>query len=112
MGYFVIRNNRYHLAPFISIGGAELTSNRFESDDDEKEFKLINSFLCGPGIHTEIKLKQFHIDNEYRYGSSALSYISLKLDGGYNFLTEKRIAGFKGNMAYFKFGLVWGIGNF
>lgn len=112
VGYFVTRNQRYHFAPFVSIGGAQLQSNRYDSKDDDKEFKILNSFYCGPGIHTEIKLKQFHIDDPYRYGGSAFSYISLKLDGGYNIMTQTNFDEFKGNMAYFKFGFVWGIGYF
>lgn len=112
LGYFVTRNNRFHLAPFISIGGAELQSNRFDADDDEKEFDIVNSFCFGPGLHTEVKLKQFKSSYNYAYGTPGMSYISLKLDGGYNIMTQHNFDQFKGNIAYFNFSFVYGIGYF
>ncbi len=112
VGYFITRNNRCHLAPFVSIGGVELESDRYESDDDDKEFKIINAFSCGPGLHTEIKLKQLKLGQSIYGNENGSGYFSLKLDLGYNFITKARIDDFKGNVTYFNFGLVWGIGNF
>ena len=113
LGYFVTRNNRFHLAPFVFIGGAELQSNRFDSKDDDKEFDIVNSFCFGPGLHTEVKLKQFKSNYTYAYGApGGGSYISLKLDGGYNIMTQYNFDQFKGNIAYFNFSFVYGIGFF
>lgn len=112
LGYFLTRNNRFHLAPFVFIGGAELQSNRFDADDDEKEFDIVNSFCFGPGLHTEVKLKQFKSSYNYAYGAPGGSYISLKLDGGYNIMTQHNFDQFKGNVAYYNFSFVYGIGYF
>ena len=40
------------------------------------------------------------------------SYLSLKLDIGYDIVTQKINPDFKGNLPYLRVGLVWGIGNF
>lgn len=109
-GYFIIRSNRFHLAPFASISGSSLKSKRFEPEDDEKEFKVFNSFTVGSGIHTEIKFTEFKTRSMY-YGFTK-SYVSLKLDGGYNYITKFKDPFFKGNTTYFTAALVWGMGDF
>ncbi len=109
-GYFLARNQSIQFAPFVNIGGASINSTRFDDEDDENdEFSATNSFLCGGGLHTEVIITDFNKDDKYK---PMPSYLSLKLDLGYNYLTKTKHEIFKGNIAYCSFALVYGIGEF
>jgi len=112
MGYFLQRSNRFHLAPYMNIGGYTFESNLYPNN--EPEYQIFDSFVFGPGIHTEFKLTEFNLDPYYGAvpGMESKSYISLKMDIGYDIVTKKVSSGFKGNLPYIRLGLVWGIGNF
>lgn len=109
-GYFLLRTEKVHLAPFVSASGAYLESKRFDSEDDHKEFKVFNSFVCGAGIHTEMKIASFKAKPFYGYPSG--SYISLKLESGLNYITNTRNPAYRGNTPYITLGFNWGIGDF
>ena len=112
-GYFLVRNDKFHLAPYITIAGSSLESTKFEVEDDEKEIKIYNSFVCGPGFHAELKLFDFEQKNIYNYTyPSYKSFLSLKFEGGYNFITKFEHKEFEGNTTYLRMALVWGIGSF
>jgi len=110
-GYLVIRNGRINLSPYFSISGSFLESKRYDSEEDKKEYKIFNSFTYGPGIHSEIKLRENKTNNSYYYGYEH-SYISFKVDAGYNFIAKFKDNYFKGNTPYLMAELVWGIGFF
>lgn len=112
-GYFLVRNKRFQLAPYVKIGGYTLESTLY-NDVDDPEYEILNSFVYGPGLHTEIKLTEFTLDPYYGTlpGMESNSYLSLKLDIGYDIVTQKINPDFKGNLPYLRVGLVWGIGNF
>lgn len=111
-GYFLVRNKYFHLTPFVTIGGYTLESNLFE-DERDPEYQIYNSFTYGPGIHTELKLFEFKMDQGmYGYYGQTKSYLSLKLDAGYDFIAKHNSIDFKGNQSYLRFGVVWGIGEF
>ena len=101
-GYFVIQNKRFHVAPYATIAGGHLQSNIYSDSKEhkDKDIYIFNSFICGPGLHTEIKL----LDYDY--------HIALKLELGYNFITTFKHNEFEGNLFYAKAGIVLGIGNF
>ena len=111
-GYFFIRNGRINFSPYFSISASFLESKRYDSEDDNKEYKVFNSFTYGPGIHNEIKLKEFNTSNRYYYYGYEHSYISFKVDAGYNFIAKFKDEYFKGNTPYVMVGLIWGIGDF
>jgi hypothetical protein len=112
LGYFLVRSKIFHLTPFVTIGGYTLESNLYE-DERDPEYQIYNSFTYGPGLHTELKLFEFNLDQGmYGYYGQSKSYISLKLDAGYDFITKHNSVDFKGNQTYFRFGLSWGIGEF
>ncbi|HYW96458.1 MAG TPA: hypothetical protein VE870_12770 [Bacteroidales bacterium] len=118
-GIFVIRNDRFHLAPLLTLGGSNIQSNRFDSSSEGEEVKVYNSFICGPGIHTELKITEFETKNRYGYGypfyygnTRIKSYLSLKLEAGYNFITSHKNKIFKGNTAFIGLSLAYGIGDF
>jgi hypothetical protein len=108
-GYFLIKNERIHFSPYVSISGTSLESKRYDSDNDDKEYKIFSSFSYGGGVHTEFKIMDFNL---YEYGNSMRSYLSLKLDGGYNFLAEFNDKYSDINLPYFNFSIVWGFGEF
>jgi hypothetical protein len=109
---YLLRGKYVHFSPFLSIGGSTLESMLFKDpDDDDKEFKIYDSFIFGPGIHTEFKLHEFKINNTNYYGSP-FGYLSLRLDGGYNIITSTKYDPAKGNSFYAKATLVFGIGKF
>lgn len=110
-GYFILRNKRLHFAPYVSVSGASLKSKRYDGEEDKKEYKVLNSFSTGIGIHTEIKFTEFKTKG-YNYYGFTNSYLSLKLDGGYNYITKFKDDYFKGNTGYFTVALVWGMGDF
>ena len=110
LGYFLIRNNKFHVSPYVKLAGNYLESNWYDSYDDGDELFLFNSFVYGPGLHTELKLFDFKTRNFY--GSRSKNYISLKLEGSYNFIHKFEFEEIKGNSAYVGMALVWGMGNF
>jgi plasmid maintenance system killer protein len=109
-GYFSIRNQRFHLAPYLSISGSSLKSTRFEPEEDDLEVEIFNSFSCGGGIHAEIKISDFNYTNSYGYNTN--SYFSFKINGGYNLITSFEDNQHRGSIIYFNFSLVYGFGTF
>lgn len=109
-GYFIIRSNHLHLSPYLSVSGSSLKSNRFEPVDDDMEFEAFNSFTYGGGIHVELKIKDFEYTNIY--GSQMNSFISMKIDAGYNVISKIDDKFFEGNTPYISLALLWGIGEF
>jgi len=109
-GYFFVRDDRFHLAPYLSISGSFLESKRYEPEDDEKEFQIFNSFTYGFGLNAEIKIKDFTRPNFYTYYGKY--YISVKLDGGYNFIAKSKHPEFKGDTPFFSVAFVMGFGEF
>jgi len=115
-GYFLLRNDRFQIAPYLNLGGYTFESSLYaDSNSDNQEFQIFDSFVFGPGLHTELKLTEFSL-NPYYYGympgMETTSYISLKLDIGYDIVTKKVSPDFKGNLPYIRMGLIWGFGNF
>ena len=115
-GYFFVRSKNFQLAPFVKIGGYTFESMLYDDYDEnaDAEFQIFDSFIYGPGIHTELKLHEFSLDPYYGMfpGMETKSYISVKMDIGYGVVTKKINPGFRGNLPYLRLGLVWGIGNF
>ncbi|MBN1251017.1 MAG: hypothetical protein JXR51_12160 [Bacteroidales bacterium] len=110
LGYFVIRNKRINISPYIKLADANLTSTRFDNSDEGEELDLFDSFTYGPGLHAEVKLFDFKMRNFNRYQSK--NYISLKLESGYNFISNFNYDELKGNSAYIGVSLLWGTGQF
>lgn len=117
LGYFMCRNEHFHIAPYISIGGTQLNSNLYNSENDRDEYDIINSFMYGIGLHTEVKLLEFE-SSGYWYGFYGSPYIknkqflALKLNAGYNIQAKSLYEQFAGNTFYTSFSFVWGIGIF
>jgi hypothetical protein len=112
-GYFIFRSGRFNLSPYASISGSSLQSERYDDpDDNKKEYKVFNSFTYGPGLHSEIKIKEFKTSNRYYYYGYEHSFISFKFDAGYNFIAKFKDDSFKGNTPYIMVKLIWGIGDF
>lgn len=114
LGYFLLRNSRVHFSPYASISGNSLKSDIYDSNENKEddELKIINSFLCGAGVHTEFKLFEFTTKGGYYSPYPLKNYISLKIDLGYNLITKNSYDTFKGNMFYIQPTLVWGVGSF
>lgn len=112
-GYFMVRSDKFHFAPYAIISGAHLMSDIYTPEEDpnnKKEVAIYKSFITGPGIHTEFKIASWGSTN--MYGSKALQYVSLKLDAQYGFITSKQMPEFRGNTPSVNLALVWGIGDF
>lgn len=109
LGYFMIRGSGIQVAPYLTIGGSTLESRRYDSYDDSREFKVFNSFIFGPGLHTEVKITDFRYPAYYGFDRA---YFSIRLQGGYNIVTTIRDDNFRGNVPYFAFAAVFGLGNF
>lgn len=111
-GYFLVRNDRFHLAPYLSLSGSWLESTRYtDPKDDDLEFKVFNSFTYGLGLHTEVRLHSYTARNYY-YGSETFGYLSIKVDAGYSKIARFSDSYFKGDTPYFNVALVWGLGDF
>lgn len=111
-GYYFVRSRNIQIAPYVNIGGYTLESKLYPGD--EPEYEVFNSFVVGPGLHTEFKIKEFSLDPYYGAmpEMEASSYVSLKIDIGYDIRTKKVNPDFMGNLPYVRMGLVWGVGNF
>lgn len=111
VGYFLVRSDRFHIAPYVTIGGASLQSDIYDYDPaKDAEFKVLNSFTFGPALHTEVKL--FEYRGTDAMGVARSKYFSLKVEGGYNYITNHDYPDFKGNAAYINVALAWGSGYF
>ncbi len=109
-GYFLVRSNRFHVAPYLAISGSFLESRRFDTDEDDREFEVFNSFTYGGGIHTELKIHDFQITDIY--GGETTHFLSLKLDAGYNRMAKIEDSFFQGDIPYVTMALNWGFGDF
>ena len=110
LGYFFVRNKRFHVSPYVKLAVSSLQSNWYDSIDEGNELDLLNSFTYGPGLHTELKL--FEFNTRRLYGSRLKNYVSLKLESGYNFIHKFEYEELKGNSAYLGMAVVWGVGSF
>lgn len=118
-GYLLVRSNRFHIGPYATINGIILSTTDYTfweralqkaKDEESWEYKIVNSFCFGGGMHTEIKLYDIHKVN---VKSKFIDrYFSIKADAGYNYITDHDIKLFKGNSWYYSIALVYGIGFF
>lgn len=109
-GYLMIRNKYFHVAPYVDLSYTSLESKEFSDSSEGSEYKDVNAFSFGPGIHAEIKLFEFR-DSGYDSSHPMMHAVSLKLEGGYNFNLGFERPEVKGNMTYFDAGLVLRIGG-
>ena len=109
-GYLMIRNKYFHLAPYVDLSYTGLESMKFSDSSEGTEYKDVNAFSFGPGIHAEVKLFEFR-DNRNDISNTMMHAVSLKLEGGYNFNLGFGRPEVKGNMTYFDAGLVMRIGG-
>lgn len=109
-GYFLIRSKSFHLAPYLSVSGSLLESNKYEyEEDDDLEWQIFNSFTYGGGLHTEILLYKIPANE---YSAESPGYFSLKLEGGYNKIMKFEDSYCQGDTPYFMCALVMGFGKF
>jgi hypothetical protein len=111
-GYFIIRSNHFHLAPYASISGSFLESTKYDDpDENDLEYEIFNSFTYGVGLHTEVKLYEFESNNMY-YGGMTNGYLSIKLEAGYNKILKFKDTYAAGDTPYIISALVLGFGQF
>jgi hypothetical protein len=111
-GYFVLRNNRFNVAPYVSISGSFLESTKYDDpEDSDLEYEIFNSFTYGAGLHTEVKVYGFESRNSY-YSGYSNGYLSIKLETGYNRILKFKDTHAIGNTPYFICALVVGFGQF
>ena len=112
-GYKLYNSKKFHVAPYLSVGGGYLESTLYEDErDDDKEFSVYDSFVFGAGINAEYKIYEYVIENSNMYSTpSSKGFLSLRFDAGYNFITKYDYLPYKGNLTYARLALVWGIGK-
>lgn len=111
-GYFILRSNRLHFAPYASLSGSFLESSIYDDpEDNDLEYEIFNSFTYGVGLHTEVKVLDFESKNMY-YGGTSNGYFSIKLETGYNKILKFKDTYAIGDTPYFICALVLGFGQF
>lgn len=101
VGYFLIRNKRFHIAPYAGI--SKISFKNIEDDNNsDKKIEIIKSYGYEIGIHTEMKLYDF---------KKSYYYLSLKLESGYTYITKFNY-GYNGNLPYINTALVFGLNDF
>jgi len=111
LGYTSLRSNRLQLTPFVLLGGTSLKSNFYrETADKNLEFKILDSFIFGTGLRTEINILNFSI-RDAMTNTQLPSSINLRLDVGYNIPVKYNFAPAKGNVLYTRMALVWWFGR-
>lgn len=109
-GYLLVRSERFHFAPYLSLGGSNLVSNIYkDTDDDDKEMTVYDSFAPGLGLHSECLVYQFKSANT-NYDTMD-GYLSLRFDAGANLIT-KSPSSMDGDILYAKLSFVFGMGQF
>lgn len=108
-GLLVSRSKRANIAPYLAIGGASLISNLYETGNDDNEFKALNTFFYGAGLHTEVKITEIDYPTPYEVTKA---YFSIKLEAGYNVMAKVNDGYFKGNIPYVSIAAVFGMGQF
>ncbi len=110
-GYFVVRNKRFHLAPYLSVSGSSLQSNVYDDPrDNKREAYIFNTFTYGAGLHSEVKLYEYSSSNIY--GVPTVGYLSLKFEAGYNKMNRIKTLATDGAASYFIMAFVMGFGQF
>lgn len=110
-GYFLVRSNRFHLSPYVSLLASSLESTKYsDPEDDDLEYEIFNSFAYGAGLHTEFKIYEFGKNNHYYNNPD--TYISIKLDAGYNKIAKFKDKTSIGDFPYFNLAFVLGMGKF
>jgi len=99
-GYTLIRNNWFQFTPFTFLGWTTLETSFYSQDDDESDFRFLNSFTLGGGLRAELKLITFE-----HYGEP--SNLSLRFDVGYNVPVFHSFKPVGGNVFYLRSALVW-----
>lgn len=117
-GYLVVNNKRWQIAPYASLGGTFIDYTKYDIYNEYPidTYTITESFFWGLGIHTEFRFASFNVP-QYNmfyesYGPQLKSYLSVKLDMGYDFITDRSVDFTSGNAAYLRLGLVWGFGNY
>ena len=111
-GYFCLRNDRFHIAPYVSVSGSSLESTRYDDpDDNDLEYVMFSSFTYGAGLHTEILLFNFPYGSMYN-SRPAQGWFSIKMDAGYNKILEEKDTNVIGDTPYITCALVLGFGTF
>jgi len=109
-GYSLFKNERFRITPFVKIASCDMQTTRYNTIDEGEELYILNTLIYGPGLHTELKL--FEFGRRKTYNSRRNNYLSIKVDGGYNFIHKSEFNELKGNSAYIGAALVLGIGHF
>ncbi len=110
-GYFITRSEWFQFAPFATVAGTVLESQLFETNEDGQEYKVFNSFTYGLGLHSEIKIMEFDAPGYYSYYNMP-GYLGLKLEAGYNIMTNVVNHYFTGDIPYVSVSLVLGMGDY
>lgn len=105
-GYALFEKDKIGITPYFSVGYVELDSPDFEYNGENTFFKIYTSTSVGPGVRLQYTLTR--IDYRTIYGAVIPAELSFILKGGYNFIPESNEEIFKGDMAYFSFGIAPG----
>ena len=105
IGYTVIRNNRFELTPYTSIGLTDLISTMHPRTDEgsldrNREFTVVSSFSVGAGVRTEFQFARIDIMN-----------FNFRFDAGYSRPIRFRYMPARGNIFYARAGIVWWFGS-
>ena len=109
-GYVVAQNKRLQFSPYVYLGGISLKSNLYtDGNNEDLEFKMLDSFFIGPGLRTELKLFGFGTKDPAMPGG----FLNLRLDIGYNIPVRRfDFSPAQGNILYARLALVLGMDTF
>lgn len=105
IGYTLFRNRNFKITPYVPIAFTKVESNVFTGDEKKYEYKEFSSFTSGIGLNNDIMIWRFNLKDNY---STTKSFLSLKLQAGYNIILSTPYR----DVFYFNACIVWGIGDF
>lgn len=82
LGYFLVRDSNFHVAPYLSISGNKIESMVYSVDEEEngkEEYEIYNSLTTGLGVHFEYKFYQYTM--EYPFYTSIKIFMNNKTAG-------------------------------
>ena len=109
-GYSVFGNDRIHVIPYLKLASSSLQIDISPDPELFETVYLLSVFNGGPGLHAELKL--FEFGRKKAKSNHRNNYLSVKLQGGYNFNSATDIKELQGSSAYGNIGLVFGGGRF
>lgn len=108
-GYDLVKNSKVMVAPTLSILGASMNSTLYDTDNNDLEYYIYESFTLGYSVNTAFKL--FEFSTQSMYGDEIASYFGIKASIGVEQPVKYNMDNCGGVLLVGELGLIFGLGD-